>query len=543
MKTLIQIILFSFTWQIAHAQTDEIWYTANHEMIEGIKEARDHGVWIYAFNGPGGNDGSVLKKMSRNGVELLNIDFTNKLIVNDFYEYEDGKLFLGLNTLDSEIKSLSTALSIIIDENGNKIKEHLYLPQPVTTFNNKLSQGIIRNIIPVDETNPETDVILLGYASIGWDDPINPASEPFLGSMVGIERVDHLGNRLWTKRLTELYNWGLPNMIKLKDGNMLVTTNAGIYPNSPDSTIGEDGSVMLKMDMNGEIIWQNNTLIKLDSDYVSTRPEKPIELENGNIIAPLAISGGLGSSIWYSGILNVDKNGITKGHYFIGDTTRQCGNTEIAYLDTNKLIFSTTYNLTQGPGQDHLDVTYHVYTIDTLGSTINEWHSTDKAWSTRATKVPQNKNGFYSSPTNWYTDSRTKILKFTDSLTAYVDGVDTFTYNTTQNDNLDGLFIDLDYYDYLDSLKSIGLEEIPIQDLSIYPNPADFESKIQMPDPFNRGTITLYTIQGKRLYSATWLREHGHFNIPVSKLENGTYIIKLTTDSQEKWSGKLEVVK
>jgi hypothetical protein len=84
-----------------------------------------------------------------------------------------------------------------------------------------------------------------------------------------------------------------------------------------------------------------------------------------------------------------------------------------------------------------------------------------------------------------------------------------------------------------EQVKSINPLKLNVNnDISIYPNPSSKELTIEGTKELHPSALNIYNIDGKELYShAIDKTRQTTLTIPVEKLQNGIYFIKLNTPS------------
>lgn len=112
------------------------------------------------------------------------------------------------------------------------------------------------------------------------------------------------------------------------------------------------------------------------------------------------------------------------------------------------------------------------------------------------------------------------------------------TYNaptTIDNWKYAYYYID-DVWVYEDSTTAVN--EMPIQDISIYPNPAQEFVSVNMPVNYNQAQLSIYNLTGQLIIQKQLTQPNQA--IPVIELSNGTYILVIR--NEDKITGRQRVV-
>ncbi|MGJ8666913.1 MAG: T9SS type A sorting domain-containing protein [Patiriisocius sp.] len=114
------------------------------------------------------------------------------------------------------------------------------------------------------------------------------------------------------------------------------------------------------------------------------------------------------------------------------------------------------------------------------------------------------------------------------------DGDGVLTKDEDYNGNGDPIDDDTnsnDIPDFLDDDVALGVVSQDLVGLAIFPNPAKDLLNISMPNLESNATITIYSIQGKQLFSEILNTRATAKNIDVASLQSGVYFIKIETQN------------
>ncbi len=83
---------------------------------------------------------------------------------------------------------------------------------------------------------------------------------------------------------------------------------------------------------------------------------------------------------------------------------------------------------------------------------------------------------------------------------------------------------------YLENITSVGIENITLNNFSVFPNPTNRVITIQNTDVAKKYTVELYSILGEQVFSKTTKKQI--FNVDLEKLQlsKGTYLVKIATE-------------
>ncbi len=114
------------------------------------------------------------------------------------------------------------------------------------------------------------------------------------------------------------------------------------------------------------------------------------------------------------------------------------------------------------------------------------------------------------------------------------DGDGVLTKDEDYNGNGDPIDDDTnnnDIPDFLDEDVALGVVSQDLVGLAIFPNPAKDLLNISLPNLESNATITIYSIQGKQLFSEILNTQATAKNIDVASLQSGVYFIKIETQN------------
>ncbi|GEQ85534.1 hypothetical protein ULMS_10420 [Patiriisocius marinistellae] len=114
------------------------------------------------------------------------------------------------------------------------------------------------------------------------------------------------------------------------------------------------------------------------------------------------------------------------------------------------------------------------------------------------------------------------------------DGDGILTKDEDYNNNGDPIDDDTnnnDVPDFLDEDVALGVISQHLVGLAIFPNPAKDLLNISMPNLESNATITIYSIQGKQLFSEILNTQATVKNIQIASLQGGVYFVKVETSN------------
>jgi alpha-tubulin suppressor-like RCC1 family protein len=91
------------------------------------------------------------------------------------------------------------------------------------------------------------------------------------------------------------------------------------------------------------------------------------------------------------------------------------------------------------------------------------------------------------------------------------------------------------------TFTSTGDAAEDLNNMSVYPNPASSTLVIRSLKGIN--TIEIFTMPGKKVFSQASYKQQTSATIDISKLQNGIYIIRLTSDNQTWYNQKILITR
>ncbi|SDE66042.1 T9SS type A sorting domain-containing protein [Ulvibacter litoralis] len=76
----------------------------------------------------------------------------------------------------------------------------------------------------------------------------------------------------------------------------------------------------------------------------------------------------------------------------------------------------------------------------------------------------------------------------------------------------------------------LGVDANVFSDMSIFPNPTSERITIQSQFLASESNVSIYTLQGRQVFSEILQPENGKITIPVSEISSGIYLLKLTSE-------------
>jgi len=542
---------------------NEVWYQeygdSYYQSIYDLKSTNDGGfIFGRSTDDPnitvGWNDAWIVKTDSLGNVEwdiTLGDELWNE--VTGIYEEEDSyKIFIS--TADE-----NTLLEYIyeIDKNGNLLSETAYLEEdrngtygilsttkggylilgikPVTPYSLTNFDGYIYHIdssgnhtwsLTVDEGISTQEWFYRGvelpdgsYMIAGSSHYNQLGSDTFRGWLV---KVSKEGELLWSKIFEhdEDNTWEyFEDMALSPDGTVVIVGSTGQFPEEGQLGTVRNNMWVLKVDYDGNDWLPLTVEASIDTAFIC--------VGDSLSLSTMAYNGRLCA---YSNGTNCPYNGWWTGE---GST----------YLSDS---FSSTPQFI-GSATGTYDLTYHI--IDQAGDT-----------ATTTVEIVVLGDGIINS---------TDTLLIGDSLLLMPTVVDSLLYSewsgngtaflidsTTFIAQDSGVFVLDFYYEYLDNCGETQRFEIVVLDstimtgistisdvkpINLYPNPAT--NFVTLNNRLGEAAvITLYDTQGRPFYSQE-IGEEAVSEIEIVDWENGSYFYTILTESGEKQTGKLIILK
>lgn len=115
-----------------------------------------------------------------------------------------------------------------------------------------------------------------------------------------------------------------------------------------------------------------------------------------------------------------------------------------------------------------------------------------------------------------------------------ITGIGCLTIKVFENEN----FANTDSIVYCAHIYHVGVDDVDMEEMKVYPNPASNYIKLTLPDNVLGGEVEIYDMTGKKVYEGTI--DNNEPQIDVTNLPTGSYVLKYTDQNGAAYTARFQ---